>query len=797
MAGQDTRTHQSSCDAEPGALADYILALLKHNVPEGEMRQELAVQLDEFLEKTECTSFIDTLFTVLRTKSYLPYSATSPSSSSFNSKSLDNGIPIPLDGLLSPSLPQSPERSLKRNSENDERDERGPAKAPRLSTEGQFSRYPNSQGGRGENRSTGSWGSRGDQRQVANGYKDGVDMFGVGMGASMVMGGMMMPGMGQMNGRRSQVYQPPDQKRGICRDYHNNGYCARGATCKYSHGEDAVVPGMFPMNAAMPLPFLPMFPGAGNPFGLGSAMGTAYDPHEARMDMRPMSNRNQRAPLLPRIQQEDGSQVVHSTATGELPVIQDLTPLSPENDKVTPAGQGHSESQNNTLPTLPHQQPSLTQSELYPSPYDSMQGGIDGQAYMSNLSRDMGINMKPPTNNQPTNSRPSRGGGRGRGGRGTFGGENPNFRSERRNDKTLVVEKIPEEKLTLEHVNEWFKRFGTVTNVAIDSVNAKALISFSNHDEAYAAWKSEDAVFNNRFVKLFWHRPLEGHGSLGTRMLAASAPLVANISSKEATRPATTSSKLATSQKSPPSASTSVSALAAKQQLLEQQIAEQKSLMASLDKASPEEKKTIMTRLRQLGDEMQLSTTTHEASTPKVPNGTIDIQKKERERLDKELDMHSATGGGEESTEDLKAKLEKLKAEAASLGISETGTEPYYSGGYRPYRGRGRGSRGYRGSNRGGHLPRASFKLDNRPKKLLVKGARQTTWYTDRSPMPATAPKAPPNPSSEPPDMDMVVTETSPSRSPEITHSPRPHDEEVIASGWGEDGDGEDGMGML
>jgi len=41
------------CDAEPGALADYILALLKHNVPESEMRQELAVQLDEFLEKGE------------------------------------------------------------------------------------------------------------------------------------------------------------------------------------------------------------------------------------------------------------------------------------------------------------------------------------------------------------------------------------------------------------------------------------------------------------------------------------------------------------------------------------------------------------------------------------------------------------------------------------------------------------------------------------------------------------------------------------------------------------------------
>jgi hypothetical protein len=39
------------CDAEPGALADYILALLKHNVPESEMRKELLSQLEEFLEK--------------------------------------------------------------------------------------------------------------------------------------------------------------------------------------------------------------------------------------------------------------------------------------------------------------------------------------------------------------------------------------------------------------------------------------------------------------------------------------------------------------------------------------------------------------------------------------------------------------------------------------------------------------------------------------------------------------------------------------------------------------------------
>ena len=32
---------------------------------------------------------------------------------------------------------------------------------------------------------------------------------------------------------------------------------------------------------------------------------------------------------------------------------------------------------------------------------------------------------------------------------------------------------------------------------------------------------------------------------------------------------------------------------------------------------------------------------------------------------------------------------------------------------------------------------------------------------------------------------------------PELPHSPLVQEEEMVASGWGGDGDGEDGMGML
>jgi RNA-binding protein 26 len=186
------------------------------------MRKELAVQLDEFLEKglppqllpsgailtsiqAECPPFIDTLFTVLRTKSYLPY-GTTPSTSAFPA---DTGIPIPMD---MPSSSTSPDRTRKRSFDNDERDGRPPAKGPRLSSEGQFSRYSDGRGGVPDSRSTGGWGAR-VERPPVGGYRD--------QPPQMNPGGMGMNGGGQMNGRRPQPYLPPDQKRGICRDYHS------------------------------------------------------------------------------------------------------------------------------------------------------------------------------------------------------------------------------------------------------------------------------------------------------------------------------------------------------------------------------------------------------------------------------------------------------------------------------------------------------------------------------------------------------------------------------------------------
>ncbi|KAL1952161.1 hypothetical protein VTO73DRAFT_1310 [Trametes versicolor] len=713
------RTLEPICDAEPGALADYILALLKHNAPEAELRKELSAQLEEFLEK-ECSSFVDTLFTALRTKSYLPYSST-PSTSTYPSASTsaDVGIPIPLDGLLNPA-PVSPERGRKRGIDSEDYDTHGPSKGPRLNNDSQFSRY-----GRNDRS---SWGGRGDRadrggRMDVSGRPDFMD----GGMAGMDMG---MGGMNGMNGR-GQNYRPPE-RRGICRDYHNNGYCARGQFCKYSHGDDAVIPQqLFPM-AGGALPFMSMMGAGGMPFPMNAAAaGGAYDPHE-RMDMRPAAAGplNGRPPVIPRT--DDGGGPMHRKPA-EPSVVQDLTPQVPITD-VSPHNTGEG--------FRPQQR----------APMEGVVPTYDAPPHMPPM--DGGMGSRPFPMNGGRGGQPHRGRGRG----GVFSGDAHSFRPEKRNDKTLVVEKIPEDKLALGAVNDWFSKFGTVTNVAVDAPSAKALVSFSAHDEAYKAWKSEEAVFGNRFVKVFWHRPMEGHGQAGQRMLAASAPFVSkqaaptpSTSAPEGS-PAPPTPSTSTSASRKPSVASTSSALAAKQKLLEQQIAEQKSLMALLSTASAQEKKDIMARLRKLNEEMKPSATPTAASQTPPPAAsspapakragstpqTDDHERKERERLDKELELHHATTPGdaeEESTEELKAKLEKLKAEAASLGITEAAEPPAYQGsGYRPYRGRGRGRGFFRGAAMRGGPPR-SMKLDLRPKKLLVKGASTESlqavrdWY--------------------------------------------------------------------
>jgi RNA-binding protein 26 len=249
----------------------------------------------------------------------------------------------------------------------------------------------------------------------------------------------------------------------------------------------------------------------------------------------------------------------------------------------------------------------------------------------------------------------------------------PSKRPGRNDSKTIVVERIPAESLSLSAISAYFSKFGTVTNVAIDAPTSKALISFSTHEEAHAAWNNQEAVFGNRFVKVFWHRPMGGHGGEGARKLAASAPLVQNLmtSTDSAKPPLTPLSSTpdgipSTSATRPGSVSvmgpvapavTPAASIAARKALLEKQIGEQKALFASLESASsPEKKKEIMGKLRVIAEEMKkdpLLPATSALSNKRTSMGVgaanasaLDEQRQQRarEKLDRELEIHASKG---------------------------------------------------------------------------------------------------------------------------------------------------------
>ncbi|KAF9161814.1 hypothetical protein DFQ26_004136 [Actinomortierella ambigua] len=241
-----------------------------------------------------------------------------------------------------------------------------------------------------------------------------------------------------------------ERRRPRCRDYDQKGYCMRGDQCPYDHGDDRIV--------VDELPRMPFDMMAGGRPGNGPPMMHGNMPGMPGMDGNPA------AP------QFYGQGQVHDPSM------------------MGGAGAG----------THPH-----------------MEGGMAGRGGMG---MGMGMGMRGARGA----SRGMRGGGRGRsspygsggsgsgstGGPGRFAGAVGN---KERNQ--LVVENIPQEFNTIDQVNNYFKKFGPLSNIQVDQIARKALIQYATHEEAHAAYSSPEVIFNNRFVKVYW-LPEDQHGTI-------------------------------------------------------------------------------------------------------------------------------------------------------------------------------------------------------------------------------------------------------------------------------------------
>lgn len=328
--------------------------------------------------------------------------------------------------------------------------------------------------------------------------------------------------------------------------------------------------------------------------------------------------------------------------------------------------------------------------------------------------------------------------GRGRGGRGGNRGgfSRNNRRNEASNDsKTLVVEKIPADKVNIADISNYFAKFGTVTNVGVDTRGAKALVSFSTNQEAHAAWSSEDAVFGNRFVSIYWHRPQPGRGVAGQKALEESAAILRDINGSGMEDTTMTDASASANPKYPPTTMSKSKTFTTgessvkivpktPQELFEYAtrvwLDKMKGVMEVLKSttATESEMAEAKTKFKVLKSQKPQPPAAKQA--PKEEQNSDDPTKKQNLDIDLELLASGKTEGlTQEEAQKMMARLQEM---AEERGIDPNEAEQY-DGASSSYRGRGRG-RGWRGSyrSRGRGAAMASMRLDNRTKRVLLKG---------------------------------------------------------------------------
>ncbi|CAG5097810.1 Oidioi.mRNA.OKI2018_I69.XSR.g15243.t1.cds [Oikopleura dioica] len=187
-----TETLSPICDADPKALAKYVLALIvKKDQSEKEIRKLCSDQLEVFLQR-DTERFIDKLFYTIKYKDYLKDTSKEPS---------------------------------KDSSSRDRKRDRSPRRRSRSRDRGDRRRRSRSRERRRRSRSRDRRSrSRSPRRKSSD----------------------------KVNTHRAQSRSPPrskttktsqngsSKKRDPCTDYHEKGYCLAGDQCTFDHGEDAI-----------------------------------------------------------------------------------------------------------------------------------------------------------------------------------------------------------------------------------------------------------------------------------------------------------------------------------------------------------------------------------------------------------------------------------------------------------------------------------------------------------------------------------------------------------------------------
>ncbi|KAM7100581.1 RNA-binding protein 27 isoform 3-T3 [Ciconia maguari] len=541
------------CDADPSALANYVVALVKKDKPEKELKAFCADQLDVFLQK-ETSGFVDKLFESLYTKSYLPsLEPTKVEAKPAGQEKEEVKEELSLKQNFQESVEEerdgrkkkysSPQRSRADSSEQRTREKkrddgkwrdydryydrsdlyreksgwrRGRSKS-RSKSRG-LSRSRSRSRGRSKDRDTSrsvEHRERSKFKSERNDVEGSYNPVSVSPSKSteQYSSAQSIPSavtviapahhLENTTESWSNYYNnhsnpssfgrnPPPKRR--CRDYDERGFCVLGDLCQFDHGNDPLVVDEVSLPSMIPFP--PPPPGLPPPPG----MLLPPLPGPARNMRLPVPQAHPQAPppvVLPvprppltqssliNNRDQPGTSAVPSLA----PVGARLPPPLPQNLLYTVSEPANIIIQ--TEPPIPITNNSSNVTRVVLEP-DSRK--------RSPSSMECPPLKKPWLGKQANNNQ-----------------NKPGFLKKNQYTNTkLEVRKIPPELNNITQLNEHFSKFGTIVNIQVAFQNdpEAALIQYLTNDEARKAISSTEAVLNNRFIRVLWHRESEQQSPL-------------------------------------------------------------------------------------------------------------------------------------------------------------------------------------------------------------------------------------------------------------------------------------------
>ncbi|XP_031776824.1 RNA-binding protein 26 isoform X2 [Nasonia vitripennis] len=568
-----------------------------------------------------------------------------------------------------------------------------------------------------------------------------------------------MPRSGNFQGKRR------------CRDFDEKGYCMRGDLCPYDHGTDPVV--LEDVALSRVLTFGPQAPGAvpvaavpeataGGPVGVGGPNGNAPPPHLPLASLPPPHLRNQ----------HHANMDVLTEYNPDAPSMEPQVPWGRHPPPPGPPMYGRGQRELISVPVAPH----ANSTDL---PMQQQQQSHHPQHHPQQNQQQQQQRDSHPTGNPLKRKQAF-----------DFNRLGPKQRSIHNSSNcSLELKKVPRSLNNITQLNNHFSKFGKIVNIQVNFGGdpEAALVTFQMPNEAKSAYRSTEAVLNNRFIKVFWHNNVNNNTAAGAienvppgkqggqrpsvkeRLGAAvTAPNKVDDNEYVPTRRTTEEQQPPQQQQqqvSQPLAPVSATKAAMvadkvlaikknqemlaaketlkkkqeekrkeamkltadlrkrKQELLDKQLIELKSLIERAEK-SPDQKDAIMETIKTVQSSIDslrkdLATGNNNGQASAVAPTKPQIKTREqaqKEILDAELDLMTAQQEGQDSTE-LQKKLQELRAQAAAMGLNSAsagrGARPTRParGSTHPFRGRGRGATNF-----------THVSVDHRPTHLLVSG---------------------------------------------------------------------------